>query len=151
MRYAFLVFLVTTSARNRTESSFKTCNPDYPYQSASPFRHDIDILSQSKKHSIFLLMYESSAMTTWSKKLPATPIVVTSALGNQGVKQKIWDEKCQKIALESWIINTCDCATSKIPALFGIITPENLNLIIGKCNILKFLVTSWGALPHSYI
>ena len=40
-----------------------TCNPDYPYQNASPFRHDFNILSQSKKHSIFLLMYQRSAMT----------------------------------------------------------------------------------------
>ena len=132
MRYAFLVFLVTTSARNRTESSFKTCNPDYPYQNASPFRHDIDILSQSKKHSIFLLMYESSAMTTWSKKLPATPTVVTSALGNQGVEQKIWDEKMSKNSTWKLDYQHLWLCYLKNSSIFGIITPENLNLIIGK-------------------
>ena len=58
MRYAFLVFLVTTS-ENRILIYNITRNLDYPY----PFRHDFIILSQSKKHSIFLRMYERSAMS----------------------------------------------------------------------------------------
>mgnify|MGYP001797077364 FL=1 len=104
----------------------------------SPLRHDFDILS-GRKAQHFL---------TYARKISCEHIKYKAASNTYHNDFCAWESRCwtqdlkwkvQKIALESWISSTCDCATSKIPAYLEsapLKTPMSIKIEKGK--ILKF-------------